>query len=193
MLDKFDQIFKPLYGDGDKRWPAFRLIAEKLLGLGRPVVIVETGSIRQPGNFAGDGNAALLWDWIALMTNGVFLTIDIDPMATSVTKSLCGYSICHTQDSVTALRGPLPTSADLLYLDSYDYFPGQEINAMMHQAAELGSVWSRLPEGCLIASDDCHNAQSGKHVFTRMMLGALGMKPLLESYVTVWQKETPRG
>jgi hypothetical protein len=187
-LETFEQVFKPLYGDSDKRWDAFRFISQELFALSRPVVIVETGSTRNPSNFAGDGCASLLWNYIARETKGVSVSIDIDIHASEVTQRLCPNTRIITSDSVTALRGYLPQPIDLLYLDSYDLSPGQEINAAMHQVAELGAIWNRLPSGCLIASDDCLEESLGKHVGTHVLMHALGIEPLLKSYIYIWKK-----
>jgi hypothetical protein len=36
--------------------------------------------------------------------------------------------------------------------------------------------------------DDCKSETHGKHRFVRDWLLSLGVRPLLESYVTVWRK-----
>lgn len=191
LFDRFVREFEPLYGKDDVRWQGLKFIAKELLSLNRPVKIIETGSMRKPGAWRSDGNATAVWDWIACETNGLAISIDIDIAATQTTKFMCSNVQAVTADSITALRGILPEKIDLLFLDSYDYSAGEAINAVMHQVAELGAAWSKLPEGCLIASDDCESANSGKHILTTRVLGSLGMQPIHDGYVSVWRKKSP--
>ncbi len=62
------------------------------------------------------------------------------------------------------------------------------IESPTHHLAELTSIYPRLPSGCIIAVDDCKSETHGKHRFVRDWLLSLGVRPLLESYVTVWRK-----
>lgn len=188
MLEKFKSSFLPLYGEQDQRWPGFLFIAEQLIALNRPVIIVETGTMREPGNYQGDGSATQIWNWLAQETGGVAITIDLDPHATALAQKYCGHTVALTRDSITALRNFLPQPIDLMFHDSFDYQPGQEVNSMFHMVAELGSIWPRLPKDCLIAVDDCHSAAQGKHALIRRCLAGLNIQPLQEGYITVWKK-----
>lgn len=191
LLDKFVKDFEPLYGKDDLRWQSFKFIAEQLLSLGRPVVIIETGSMRRPGSWNSDGCATMVWDWIARETRGIAVSIDIEPSASDTVRRACPHTRAITMDSIPALRGFLPSPIDLLYLDSYDYSPGLAIESIFHQIGELGAAWSKLPEGCLIASDDCQADNSGKHVGTKIILNAMGMQPVCSGYISVWKKVSP--
>lgn len=190
-IEQFKAVFQPLYGASDKRWPSFEYIADKLFALERPVVIIETGSTRNPSNFNGDGCASLLWNYIAKETKGVAVSIDIDITASAITGKLCPYTRTITSDSITALRGYLPRPIDLIYLDSYDFMPGEELNSCFHQLGEIGAIWNRLPEGSLIASDDSIDERTGKPALTRQLFKMLGLPLLIDGYVPVWQKVSP--
>src|SRR5579883_200234 len=178
--EEWEAEFRPLLGH-TARWEGFSYIVRDQLEREAPV-IVETGSLRQPGNWEGDGGSTALWNWVGEGGGRVF---SVDLQAPAVFFP----AVTHiTADSVGFLRnywGPAPT---LLYLDSYDYSPGQEVNAAMHQVAELGAIWAKLPAGCLIASDYSHGPDAGKPVLTRRLLAAIGMQPLLDSYIVVWRK-----
>lgn len=186
LLSQFEETFKPLLGDS-ARWEAFHFLAKELFSLNRSVCIVETGTLRQPGNWTGDGCSTAIWEWFMTHVGGAAISIDNDPAACSTAQRVCPHVRVINQDSVIALRNYLPP-IDLLFLDSYDYSPGEEINAPLHQIAELGSIWSRLPSGALIASDDCIQKDAGKHVGTAVLMQALSNPPIFTGYITVWRK-----
>jgi hypothetical protein len=185
--DQWEAEFKPLLGESS-RWEAFKLIVADQLSRDRPV-IVEAGTLRRAGNWDGDGCSTLVWDWILKHKPGRGVSVDIDMKAVQLAGGLCEkmQTVCY--DSVSFLRAwnEEPT---LVYLDSCDYPEDltTRINACMHQAAELGAIWSRVPSGCLIASDDSFDADNGKPAITRRILAALGIQPILDSYVVIWKK-----
>jgi hypothetical protein len=186
LLEQFEEKWKPYLGD-TVRWTAFSFIAADLLAKPNPV-IVETGTLRQPGNFRGDGQSTRLWDWIAKKTGGLAISTDIDLDYCRTAARLCPNVRVNQGDSVAFLRGYLPAGIDLLYLDAFDYSEGQEISSMMHHAAELAAVWDQLPSGCLIAIDDCHSAASGKHALVREILHFINVHPEVTGYINVWRR-----
>ena len=141
------------------------------------VGIIETGTCRQPGNWDGDGCATKVWDWLVERKGGWACSVDIDIHACIASQEFCPHVQVVCQDSVTFLRGMLPGPPTLLYLDSFDYpEPIEQRKAsMMHQAAELASVYAKLPSGCLIASDDSIAVDHGKPGLTRRLLSAFGI------------------
>lgn len=180
--------FHPLLGSS-ARWEGFRFIVEDQLARPR-VGIVETGTCRAPGNWDGDGCATKVWDWLVERRGGWAVSVDLDVNACIASREFCPHVQVVCQDSVTFLRGILPGSPTLLYLDSFDYPEPIELRkaAMMHQAAELASVWHKLPNGCLIASDDSIAVDHGKPGLTRRLLASFGIEPVIDSYVVVWRK-----
>ena len=187
-LAAFESAFEPLLGHTG-RWDGFRFIIEDQLN--RPSVgIVETGTCRTPHNWDGDGCATRLWDWLVERKGGWAVSVDIDIHACIASQEFCPHVQVVCADSVSFLRGILPGPLTLLYLDSFDYpEPIEQRKAsMMHQAAELASVYAKLPSGCLIASDDSIAVDHGKPGLTRRMLEAFGIKPIVDSYIVVWRK-----
>ena len=187
LYDRWEAEFRPLLGHTG-RWEGLSYIAKDQLERTRPV-IVEAGTMRRAGNWAGDGCSTLVWDWILRHKPGRGVSVDVDMNAVQLTSGLCQEMQAVCYDSVSFLRAwnDPPT---LVYLDSCDYPEPLEtrINSCMHQAAELGAIWSRIPSGCLIASDDSFDAQNGKPAITRLILHGLGIKPELDSYIVVWRK-----
>ncbi len=185
-LAEFDRAFRSKVGE-KHRWPAFKLIAYYLLAKQEPVHIAETGSAREVENWGGDGQSTQVWNWIIARTGGSIVSFDINPKAVAYAKSVAPLADVQCIDSVQGLRMiPHPEQLDFLYLDSFDLTPG--IESPTHHLAELASIYPRLRSGCLIAVDDCKSEAHGKHRFVRDWLLGLGVRPLLESYVTVWKK-----
>jgi len=182
----FLQDFYPLLGQ-TARWQGFNYIVTDLLRRPAPI-IVETGTLRQPGNWAGDGQSTRVWDWLARKHAALVLSCDINFEYCQTAAKLCPAVEVICADSITFLRGYLPPTISLLYLDAFDYTPGVEISSMMHHAGELAAVWDRLPKGALIAIDDCHSDNNGKHALVKQMLKCFGTAPELESYIHVWRK-----
>ena len=185
-LAEFDYAFKGKLGE-EHRWPAFKTIAYYLLAKSEPVHIVETGCAREAYNWSGDGQSTQVWSWIVERTGGSVISFDISEKAVAYAKSVAPLADVRCGDSVIGLRTiPNPEQIDFLYLDSYDLASG--IESPTHHLAELTSIYPSLKSGCLIAVDDCVNEQHGKHRFVRDWLAILGVKPIQESYVTVWRK-----
>ena len=188
LFESFVAEFEPLLGH-TPRWEGFCFIVRELLSRDT-LRILETGTLRKVGNWAGDGCSTKIWDWIKEHKVGdiQIVSLDSDRQACAVAREECKHVWVLCKDSITYLRNITDVQLDLVYLDSYDYSPGRETNACMHQVAELASIWEQLPSGCLIASDDSHNPDQGKPALTRRLLSMLGIEPLLDSYIVVWKK-----
>lgn len=170
-----------------QRWHAFRMIVAELIARGRPVNIVETGCAREPGNWDGDGQSTLVWDWLLDKVGGTGLSMDINPSHCEAAAAQVWNFKVACVDSVVGLRTMVqPETLDFVYLDSYDLT--ETIDSPTHHLAELASVYARLPSGCIIAVDDCVNEQYGKHRFIRDWLLRMGIEPALRGYVTIWLK-----
>jgi hypothetical protein len=188
LYEQWEETFKPLVGDTG-RWEGFRYIVKDQLER-EHVGIIETGTCRKPGDWQGDGQATRIWDWVVKHKRGYGCSVDIDCGAVETSQKLCENIHVVCQDSVSFLRGHIPFPPSLLYLDSCDYPQDltMRVNSCMHQVAELCSIWSRLPSGCLIASDDSFDESNGKPAITRRVLASLGIQPELDTYIVVWRK-----
>lgn len=149
-------------------------------------LIVETGTSRQPNNWAGDGQSTLIWDDFCQLHGGWLYTIDLN-RALDFYRNLCKKTSFYQMDSVAFLRGFASREhIDLIYLDSFDANGGPA--AAVHQAAEFASVWNELPTGCIVMSDDCHGDINGKDYFVRLMMERIGVPPVISAYQTIWIK-----
>jgi len=156
--------------------------------LRRPIGIVETGCLRQIGNWAGDGQSTAVWDWLLKQHGGYGHSYDISPESVAAARAAVTTMQVHQQDSVEALAGFASASTiDLLYLDSYDWTADSDASAKHHRK-ELEAIYDRLRPGCLIAVDDCMGKEKGKHALVLPWLAERGVEPIVTGYVYVWRK-----
>ena len=121
----FDQIARSKLA---RRADTFSKVFSYLDRFDRPVIIVETGCVRQKEAWEGDGQSTILFDKYAEFHPGsIVYSVDIDPAAAALCRSLVRPEVLiHTGDSVAFLRSLADRPAcevksiDLLYLDSYD-------------------------------------------------------------------------
>ena len=146
-MSKFDEFvahFEPLYGKLDPRWQCLKHMAKSLFDAETPIHIVETGSMRKINDWNDDGSMTMVWDWIARETGGSAMSIDIDPVASQVTHDNCPSVTTCTGDSITALRQLTLPQIDLLFLDSYDYTAGHEIDVFVENDTYQGRLVNRV-------------------------------------------------
>jgi hypothetical protein len=127
--------------------------------------IVETGTTRSPGNWAGDGQSTLVLAECAARLDGRLYSCDLDPQASQVGRALTQHLAprveCHTGDSVAFLAS-FGRPIDLLYLDSLDYSSDNPAPAQQHALRELVAALPFLHERSLVLIDDCALVGGGK-------------------------------
>jgi len=149
-----------------QREVSFRRMFEHLDRIERPVVIVETGCVRNPNPWAmtGEGQSTLLFDkYVNVRADGSrAYSVDISPDAVRVCRSLVSDKVeVHQGDSVGYLnqltRRLLDQSKgiDLLYLDSYDVDYNFWFPSAAHHLKELLAAWRCVGPDTLVVVDDC--------------------------------------
>jgi len=211
---EFWQLFGNIQPKLGVRAQTFARMFEYLDHFDRPVRIVETGCAREAGNWAGDGGSTILFDRYAQFHPGsVVYTVDIDPSATALCRSLVSDRVTvHTGDSVgflmrlaDALPAQVP-SIDLLYLDSFDVNFSDVLPSAMHHMKELVAVAPLIRPETLVVVDDSPSAFTGfageggqVHLVTAPTIGGkgklvaeyahhVGAEKLFESYQCGWTK-----
>jgi hypothetical protein len=190
MREKFIEKFAHQLGGGH-RFEPFQFIVTELSELNRPLLIVETGTARERGNWQGDGQSTLIWDWLIGEVGGQAQSVDFNQDAVEIARSQAPRVTCVWGDSQAFLRGFFEAELiDLLYLDAYDWGDSRQANSLseLHHVGELAAIYERLRSGCLIAVDDCHGIDQGKHVLVQEFFNRIGIEPLRRGYVTVWKK-----
>jgi len=196
FLTLYDREFAgPLRG----RSASYRIMFEKLQArarsLDRPLLIVETGSLRVLGNW-DDGQSTLLWDEFSRFHPAEIHTVDLDPQAAVVVQDACGPAVrAHTGDSVMFLHqfaGANPQrQIDLLYLDSYDFDVRDPFPSAMHHVKELISIRPCLGPGTIVAIDDNFVTTEGhfigKGYLAMQWFDHLGISCLHEGHQFVWE------
>ena len=144
------------------RASTFATLFERLDRIERPVVIMETGCTRQPGNWAGDGNSTVLFDHYARTHPGSkVLSVDIDSRATETCRSLVSECVTiHTGDSVKFLQSLADSGnsrikhLDLVYLDSFDFDRNNPVPSAAHHLMELAAIAPMLCAETMVVVDD---------------------------------------
>lgn len=175
----------------DIRGPSFARMIEHIEASHSLPLVIETGTARIQGNWGGDGQSTLIWDWAAERLPISVLSIDIDSSFVDIARNQVKNVHFAVGDSVATLSA-IPEDAlkrvGLIYLDSYDWTPETQFDSAFHHMAELASIWAHLPSGCMVAVDDCHSQFVGKHVFVYNFMNKLGIQPTFTGYQAGWIK-----
>jgi len=206
----FTQEAEPLLA---LRAVSFRKMFEHLDTFTGPVTIVETGCLRQIGNWAGDGQSTLLFDkYVTYRNDGSKVySVDIDAAAVDACKSQVSSSVTVTaMDSVRFLNNLAEqfvkdsTTVELLYLDSYDVDWTYWFPSAAHHLKELVIAQRFIDTSTLVVVDDCGLTgmilPGESNVFTlagNIKIGGkgrliaelaeqVGLKPLFSYYQAGW-------
>ncbi|MFJ7441659.1 hypothetical protein ACIQW5_29195 [Methylorubrum thiocyanatum] len=121
-------------------------------------LIVETGCLRVPGNWSGDGQSTFQFDWYARENQGHMITIDVNKYSIDSARRACSnVTSIILNDSVAALHmlaSNISRPASLLYLDSYDLCAADPMPSAIHHAMELIASSKLMGPGTIICVDD---------------------------------------
>ena len=142
---------------------SFKKIFKYLDVLPTPIIIVETGCLRDKDNFLLDGQSTLLFDKYTLSrgNNSKVYTVDISSKSTKVCKEAGSQNVeITTDDSVRYLNNisnnflKNKTKVSMFYLDSFDVDWRYPYPAAAHHLKELTSITRLLHEDTLVVVDD---------------------------------------
>jgi hypothetical protein len=178
-----------------QRAHGFDLVFAHLESLDQPEYhIVETGTLRNPGNWK-DGQSARLFTEFIEHHAGTVRSVDIDPTAVSTARnsitSLKFKSTC--EDSVLYLSAQLDLDrVDLFYLDSYDVKWNDDHLSAQHHLREFQTIEPHLKPGALVVIDDNSrflnsNQRTGKGHYIADYLEAKGQQPLYDHYQIIYR------
>jgi len=146
--------------NGHSRWRhvchySFERLLSEVADLKKAPKILETGSSAH-----GTNSSKLFFEIIDLM-GGEFDTVDLNPEATQRVQSLLEQGFphlkdkvrCHNGDSVEFIQstnGPY----DVVYLDSYDLYPGIFKESEQHGLSEFKGIVDKLSDTAYLLIDD---------------------------------------
>ena len=186
---RFRRQFRPRLA---RRAEGFTAIFDALAALPDPPLILETGCLRIPGNWDGDGQSTFMFDAFACAGGGAVISIDITPDCIESARRACS-SATHLilNDSVAALHmlaGLLRRRASLLYLDSFDVIDHADpMPSAVHHALELAAARPLLGPGTIVAVDDYGLNAGGKGMLLDRFFAAIRAEVLYSGYQKVWR------
>jgi hypothetical protein len=178
-----------------QRADGFNLVFAHLESLGQTEYhIIETGTLRNPGNWK-DGQSARLFTEFVEYHKGSVRSVDIDPAAVDSARASIQSSKFEStcQDSVLYLATQLDLDlVDLFYLDSYDVKWNDDHASAMHHLMEFQVIEPHLKSGSLVVIDDNSrflnsNQRTGKGHYIADYLDAKGIKPLYDAYQIIYR------
>ena len=187
--EQFWQYFRPRLG---KRADGFAAIFDALLRPRRDLLILETGCMRIPRNWDGDGQSTFMFDALARDRYGLFFSIDITLESIDTARRACS-SVTHLihNDSIAALHAlsrALPMKASLLYLDSYDVDVDNPMPSAIHHAMELAAASPLIGPGTVVCVDDyAIGSEGGKGMILDKFFSRIRAQEIYCGYQKVWR------
>ena len=187
--EQYRRYFRPRL---DKRAEGFDVLFQSLLALGRSLLIVETGTLRLPGNWEGDGQSTFMFDALVRESGGALFSIDVTNESIDSARKVCSSATqLIANDSVSALHALtqiVSKQIDLLYLDSFDLDAKNPLPSAIHHALELTAVRPLIGPGTVICVDDyAVGSSGGKGMIVDRFLSNIRAKVLYSGYQKVWR------
>ena len=141
---------------------SFRKLFKYLDAQPTPIIIIETGCLRDLDNF-GDGQSTLLFDKYTMSRGkgSKVYTVDINPKATKVCKDAVSEHVEIVTDSSVRYLTYLSknflktkTKVSMFYLDSFDVDWRYPYPASAHHLKEFTAINRLLQEDTLVVIDD---------------------------------------
>jgi hypothetical protein len=156
--------------------------------------IVETGTLRTPGNWM-DGQSARLFTEFVDLYGGQTRSVDIDSAACEAARNAIvsdKFSVAHS-DSVAWLEQQTDLSqVDLYYLDSYDVDWNDDTASAAHHLNEFMVIQPHIRPGVVVVIDDNsrwvnNNRRTGKGRRVVEYLETQGHLPIYDEYQIIFQ------
>jgi hypothetical protein len=178
-----------------RRADGFNLMFAYLESLALPEYhIIETGTMRKPGNWK-DGQSARLFSEFVDQHGGTVRSVDIDPAAVATSNtaipSMNFRATC--MDSVTWLQSLSDLDqTDLFYLDSWDVKWNNDHDSAAHHLREFQAIEPYLKSGAMIAIDDNSRfvesgVRTGKGHYIADYLETKGILPVYDNYQIIYR------
>ena len=156
--------------------------------------IIETGTLRTPGNWM-DGQSARLFTEFVELYDGQVRSVDIDLMACEAARDTIvsnKFSVAHS-DSVAWLQQQTDLEqVDLFYLDSYDVDWNDDTASAEHHLNEFSTIEPFVRPGLVLVIDDNsrwvnNHRRTGKGRRVVEYLETQGHLPIYDEYQIIFQ------
>jgi len=185
---QFDQFFRPRLA---ARAEGFATLFRALPMPPERLLIIETGCLRIPRNWEGDGQSTFMFDALARKRRGFFFSIDVNLESVDTARRACSSSThLILGDSVAALHhlgALIERPANVLYLDSYDVDPGNPMPSAIHHLMELTAAQPLIGPGTIVCVDDYGMGGGGKGLLLDQYFSAIRAEVLHSGYQKMWR------
>lgn len=156
--------------------------------------IIETGTLRNPGNWK-DGQSARLFTEFVDHHGGSVRSVDIDPVAVATAtehiQSSKFESTCMDSVLWLAIQSNLD-QVDLFYLDSWDVKWNNDHESANHHLMEFKMIEPYLKPGAMVVIDDnsrfaTTQQRTGKGHYIADYLLAQGIVPVYDEYQIIYK------
>jgi hypothetical protein len=155
--------------------------------------IIETGTLRTPGNWM-DGQSARLFTEFVDLYGGQVRSVDIDSVACEAARNTIvsnKFSVAHS-DSVAWLQQTDLDQVDLFYLDSYDVDWNNDTASAEHHLNEFLTIEPFVRPGLVLVIDDNsrwvnNHRRTGKGRRVVEYLETQGHLPIYDEYQIIFQ------
>ena len=180
-----------LYRRGD----GFKIMFDELLKQSRTQYhIIETGTLRNPGNWK-DGQSAFLFTEFVKHQGGWVRSVDIDQSACDTARTAIDSDqfTVTCSDSVTYLQNTSDlATVNLFYLDSWDVKWHNDHDSAEHHLKEFLAIEQHLQSGAIVAIDDnakflSTGARTGKGRRVVEYLADKNIHPVYDAYQIIYQ------
>jgi len=176
------------------RFPGFELMFQMLLEReSQWYNIVETGTLRNPGNWK-DGQSAVLFTEFVAHHGGTVLSVDIDQAACDNARGAISDTRfqVYCADSVAWLHSQSDLDhVHLFYLDSWDVKWANDSDSAEHHLREFQAIEPYLCSGAIVAIDDnarfLDGRRTGKGRRIVEYLAQQGRQPVYDAYQIIYQ------
>lgn len=177
-----------------QRSRGFDIMFRHLLTQAPPYSIIETGTMRHPGNWK-DGCSAQLFTEFVDAYGGTVRSVDIDAGACATSRAALvseNFSV-YCSDSVDWLQQQTDLdSVDLFYLDSYDVKWEDDTASAEHHLREFRAIESSIRPGALVAIDDnarraINGCRTGKGRMIVEYLAQKNQQPIYDQYQIIYR------
>jgi len=186
--DQFRGYFSPRLG---KKAAGFAVIFDALHDVS-DLLIVETGCMRIPANWEGDGQSTFMFDSLVQQNGGAFFSIDVSVESIDTARRACSHATqLILNDSIFALHTldrTINKRVDLLYLDSFDFDFNNPLPSSIHHMLELTASRSLVGPGTIVCIDDyALGPDGGKGMLVDRFFSNIRTDLLHTGYQKIWR------